>query len=136
MNIMGEVENSFPIPTLMLDGKAETLIKELSLRYSTFYIDGTVFDVGVGMILSCRGVSVTSRTILFRELTQEEKEEAQKITTYQNSEKNFVNLPNSLVIWISSGFITEFWNMDLYSRLELVAINPNFNPPLVFVEMK
>ena len=104
--------------------------------HSVLYIDGTTFDAGVGILMSCRGVTGNSFMPFLREPTEDEKITCQCYSTYSNHLDQECPFPNNLKIWVQNE-IVEFakTQMEDGEGIDFVIINPRHNPPLFFAQI-
>lgn len=119
-----------------LTAYAVSILQQLAIKYPAFFIDGVCFDMGVGMTMSCRGVSPQCLTVYLRKPDSEEQVESNGYTTYFDEDGQEKSFPAGLCIWIMRDVLQQLEDDEEYSYLDLVFLNPNYDPPLFFAEMK
>ena len=124
-------------PTLFhLDEYTIPVLTQIATDHPIFYIDGICFDMGVGMTLSCRGVSPNSLTVHLRPPTDTEKAESTCYTKYLSPDGKVHPFPVGLKVWVHRDVDDDFAEDEDLSSLGFVFLNPDFTPPLFHAEMQ
>jgi hypothetical protein len=115
---------------------AVSILQQLAVKFPEFFIDGVCFDMGVGMTMSCRGVSPQCLTVYLRSPDDEELSESTAFSTYLDEHNQERAFPAGLRIWVLNDVLQQLEYDEDYSYFDLVFLNPNYDPPLFFAEMK
>jgi hypothetical protein len=123
---------------LSLNPAVVPAITQLARLYQEWTIDGTVFDAGVGMLMSCRGVSSGCLMVYLRPPFEHEKESFQLFTQYADFSGKPVELPAGLKIWIHEDIVADIENQREefgVGGIDFVIINLNATPPLFYAQI-
>jgi hypothetical protein len=114
------------------------VLKQIISKYPVFTVDGTVFDAGVGMMMSCRGICGKCLQIRYEPPVSGEIANYSEFKTYQTFGDKIDDLPPGMKVYIHNDVLNEIEKDEVGNLLETVdfiIINMNNDPPLIYAQI-